>query len=85
MANVLVTIRVMPKEVTVDLNKLESKIKALVKPDRIQREPIAFGLVVLIVTKIIPDEGGALEELETKLKTIEEVGEIEVIEVMRTF
>jgi len=84
MANVLVTIRVMPKEVTVDLNKLESKIKALIKPDRIQREPVAFGLVVLLVTKIIPDEGDVLEELETKLKTIEEVGEIEVIEVMRT-
>jgi translation elongation factor aEF-1 beta len=85
MARVIVTLRVMPKEVEVDLGKLESKIKALVKPDRIEREPIAFGLVVLLVTKIIPDDGSALEAIEKKIKTIKEVGEVEVIYIRRTF
>jgi len=84
MADVIVTFKVMPTGVDVDLDRLEVEIKEAVKADRIKREPIAFGLVALHVTKIIPDAGGVLDEIEQKLKKIEGVGEIEVVELTRT-
>jgi len=79
-----VTLRVMPRSVDVDLDKLEQKIKEAISPDRIQRNPIAFGIVAFNVIKIIPDEAKELELLENKLKNIQEVGEVEVTEITRS-
>lgn len=84
MAEVIVTFRILPKDVEVDLDKLEDKIKSIVKPQKIQREPIAFGLVALNVTKLVPDAAGELEEVENKIKSIEGVGQIDVTEVTRS-
>jgi len=84
MAEVIVGLKVLPKTVEVDLDKLEEKIKKAIDPEKMQREPIAFGLVALHVVKIVPDAGGQIDELESKLKAIEEVGEIEVIGVTRS-
>jgi len=84
MAEVLVALRVMPKSIEVDLNVLEKKIKDSVSPDRIERNPIAFGIVAFNIMKLIPDEGKELDTIEKKLKEIEEVGEVEVTEVMRS-
>jgi elongation factor 1-beta len=84
MAEVMVTFKVMPTNVNVNLAVLEGKIKNIIRPERIEREPIAFGLVALKVIKIIPDEGGVLEEIENKIKSIENVGEVEVVEMGRT-
>jgi len=84
MAEVIVGLKVLPKTVEVDLDKLEEKIKKAIDPEKISREPIAFGLVALHVVKIVPDAGGQIDELENKLKAIEEVGEVEVIGVTRS-
>jgi elongation factor 1-beta len=84
MAEVLVSLRVMPRSLEVDLDKLEQKIKEAISPDRIQRNPIAFGIVAFNVIKIIPDDAKELELLENKLKSIEEVGEVEVTEITRS-
>lgn len=78
MAGVITTFRVMPTGVDVDLDKLEAEIREAVKPERVRREPIAFGLVALNVIKIIPDAGGVADEIEGKLKNIEGVGGVEV-------
>jgi len=84
MAEVLVSLRVMPKSIEVDLDKLEQKIKESISPERVQRNPIAFGIVAFNVIKIIPDDAKELELLENKLKSIEEVGEVEVTEITRS-
>lgn len=84
MPQVLVTFKVMPKEASTDLGKLESDIKSLVKPDRIVKEPIAFGLVALNVSKLVDDSEGQVETIESKLRSLGSVGEIEVVEVTRT-
>ena len=78
MGEVIVGLKIMPKTVETDLDKLEEKIKAAINPDRMAREPIAFGLVAIHVTKFVPDEGGQVDELEGKLRAIEEVGEVEI-------
>jgi elongation factor 1-beta len=84
MAEVIATFKVMPTGSDIDLDKLEASIKDVVKADRISREPIAFGLVALKVIKIIPDAGGELESIENKIKEIEGVNSVEVIDLTRT-
>lgn len=85
MADVIVTFKVMPKDTDVNLENLENKIKNLISPQRIERHPVAFGIVAIHVTKLVPDEGGGLvDKLEEQLKSINEVGEVEVIEVSRS-
>ncbi len=84
MGEVIVTFKVMPKAIETNLDELESKIKEEIKPERMEREPIAFGLVALKVTKLVPEAGGELEKLENKLRDIEGVGEVEVVEVSRS-
>lgn len=83
MADVIVTFRVMPESVEADLDMIESQIKTTVKPEKIHREPIAFGLVALNVVKIIPDASGELEAVENKIRSVENIGQIEVVEVSR--
>ncbi|MFH0711174.1 MAG: elongation factor 1-beta [Candidatus Aenigmatarchaeota archaeon] len=85
MGEVIVTFKVMPKGVEVNLDELENKIKALISPQRTERHPIAFGIVAIHVIKLVPDEGGGLvDKLEEQLKAIPEVEGVEVIEVTRS-
>jgi len=84
MAEVIATFKVMPIGVDVDLDALEAKIKKLIKADQIKREPIAFGIVALNVTKIIPDAGGEVDAIEEKLRKLEEVSQVEVTDLTRT-
>lgn len=84
MAEVLVVLRIMPKSIEVNLDTLEKKIRDSIAPERIERNPIAFGIVAFNVLKLIPDEGKELDAIERKLKEIEEVGEVEVTEVTRS-
>ena len=84
MAEVIVTFKVMPSSTDIDLDDLENKVKEAVNPEKIEREPIAFSLVALKVVKMIPDAGGVLEETEGKLKAVEGVGEVEVLEMGRS-
>lgn len=85
MAEVIVGLKVLPKTVEVDLDELEEKIRATIQPEKIEREPIAFGLVAFHVVKYIPDAGGELEKIENKLKAIDEVGEVEVTGISRGY
>jgi len=84
MADVIVTFKIMPKDAETDMDKIEEQIKSIVNPERIQREPIAFGLVAIKVTKLIPDAGGELENVENKIKSIKNIGQVEVTEVTRS-
>ena len=83
MSQVIVTFRVMPTGTDVDLDKLENDIRSFVDSKRINREPIAFGLVALNVTVLVEDAGGQLEAVENKLGKIKGVGNIEVTEITR--
>jgi elongation factor 1-beta len=83
MADVIVAFKVMPTGTDVNIDELEKKIKEVAKPTSIKKQPIAFGLVALIVTKTIPDAGGELDKAENLLRSLEGVGEVEVEEVSR--
>jgi elongation factor 1-beta len=84
MAKVLVTLRIMPKDINVDIQNLKSEILSKIKAS-IHEVPIAFGLTALDVFVLAEDKEGEMERIEKLLKEINGVGEIEVIEVTRTF
>lgn len=56
----------------------------LLKPDKMEDEPIGFGVKALKVTKVIPDEGGKQEEFEAQLRGVEGVRDIEVMMATRS-
>lgn len=82
MGDVIVVFRVIPEsmeffeEVGEALKKLE--------PQRLEEEPIAFGLKAWKFTKLIPDEEGTLPELEERIEKIEHVQSSETIEISRS-
>ena len=82
MGDVIIVLKVLPN----DPGKLESVKKGLeaLKPQRLEEEPIGFGLSALKFTTMIPDEGGKQDELEEKIRAIDGVGEIEVLHASRS-
>lgn len=83
MSGVIVTFKVMPVDTDVNLDKLEAKIRETVGADQVKREPIAFGLVALIIAKMLPDEAGFIDKMEGLLRGIEGVGEVETLEITK--
>jgi len=85
MAEVLVTIKIMPAEADTDLRALSEQIRSVKEGQfhSLEEEPIAFGLVALNSSFIIGDEEGAMEGLERTLKGLKGVGEFEVAQVTR--
>ncbi len=82
MGDVIIVLKVLPD----GPDKIGSVKEGLEKlnPQRLEEEPIGFGLSALIFTTMIPDEGGKQDELEEKIKSIEGVSEIEVLRASRS-
>ena len=83
MGEVLITYKIMPESIETDLDNLLSKIKEKVKVERVEKEPIAFGLVALKVSVRVEDAGGATEKIEKFLVELSEAGSVEVVETTR--
>lgn len=86
MGKVVVTMRVMPKTVEVDLDKLKDDVKNALK-DKVLGEvgfkkvPIAFGLVSLEVTFMMTEQEGGTDPAEKAVSQIPNVQGADVIEV----
>ena len=87
MAKVVAQIRIFPSETTVDLRELRKDVEKALPPEtsvaRFDEEPIAFGLVALVARVVMPEEEGRMEKVEEALKSVENVGEIQVVNVWR--
>ncbi|MCS7093756.1 MAG: elongation factor 1-beta [Candidatus Aenigmarchaeota archaeon] len=83
MAKVVLTLKVFPSDVSVDLKELKKRIEEKLGSITIKEEPIAFGLTSLILNILIEDKEGEVERIENLLKKINGVGELEVIELTR--
>lgn len=81
MGEVLATVKVMPESPEVDLEALKETITNNMPDDAeldsIVEEPVAFGLVALIVKFIIEDGEGGTESTEQAISEIPEVASIE--------
>lgn len=82
MGDVIVVFKVIPK----DMKLFDEVKKALenLKPQKLEEEPIAFGLKALKFTKLVPDKEGAFTGLEEKVKRIRGVQTCETVAISRS-
>ncbi len=85
MAEVLVTAKIMPKDVNVDIDQLLEKVKNVkgARFNSAEKAPIAFGLVAIVAKFVVADAEGAADSVEKELRSLPEVGEVEITEVHR--
>jgi len=88
MADVVVTLKIMPDSVEVNLTDVEKKITELIaefggEVGKVEKEPVGFGLVALKMIFVMPESLGSTEELEEEIKTLSEVGSVDVVDVRR--
>lgn len=90
MADVVVTLNIMPENPNIDLNVLEKKALKKIKEfsgldnHKTEIKPVAFGLKMLSIMFVMPESKGATDELEEDLKKIAGVASVEVADVRRT-
>ena len=82
-----VKIKFMPVSPESDLEKIEKEAKTIIEAEGgknpgFEKQPIAFGLNALITLFAWPEEK-ELEELEEKLKKIEDVKSAQVVDIRR--
>ncbi|MGC9191147.1 MAG: elongation factor 1-beta [Conexivisphaera sp.] len=85
MSKVLVRVRILPADTSVDLKDLGARVaKALegvASVIRTMEEPIAFGLSALIVDLLMEEREGGTYDVEQLLSSVEGVSELDVVNV----
>jgi elongation factor 1-beta len=89
MGAVLVTYKVFPEDILPSFDALKEKIKAVLpefaKLEGYGEEPVAFGLVALLVQIRYPeDKSGLVDEFEEKLAKIPGVSQAQTFQIRRT-
>lgn len=87
MAKIVASIKIFPEDV-IDPAKLKEAIEKVIPENvsihRVDEEPIAFGLVALIVHVVMSEEGGdELDIVEAALRRAKGVSEVETLLVRR--
>lgn len=87
MSKVAARIKVMPESPEIDLDALEDRLSATLpegaKINGFEREDVAFGLVALLPTVIIPDDAGGTDAVESAFGGVSGVESVSVDEVGR--
>jgi len=88
MAKVLVSIKIFPTDIDINLDSLKRKITETIPSYasvyRFDEEPVAFGLTALIAHIILPeDRSGGMDEVESILRSIEQISQFETQMVRR--
>ena len=84
MGSVIVTFKIMPESVEIDLDSLEKQIKKEINPQRLQRIPIAFGLNAIQIVKLVDEKEGEMDRITDLIKRIDGVKEVEVVGLTRS-
>jgi translation elongation factor aEF-1 beta len=80
MGKVMALYRIYPEE-NYDLDKIVDELKKIERVKAIQKEPVAFGLVVLKVGVIYDDKTDKPAEFEEYMENIEGIKQVESIDV----
>ena len=88
MAEVVITMKIMPDSPDADLDKIERDVTKLItgfggEVGKREIEPIAFGLKAIKLIFVANESGGGTDELEAKVADIEGVGGVEIVDVRR--
>ncbi len=87
MGKVAAAIKIMPESPEVDLDALQERLEAALpegaKINGFERDEVAFGLVALLPTVIVPDDTGGTEAVEEAFVDVEGVESVSVENVGR--
>jgi len=87
MGKVAAQLKVMPQSPDVDLDalqeRLENSLPEGAKISRVDRDDVAFGLVALLPTVIVPDDAGGSDAVEEAFAQVEGVESVKVEQVGR--
>jgi len=87
MGKVAAKIKVMPQSPEVDLDALQERLEQSLpegaKIKGIERDDVAFGLVALFPTVIVPDDAGGTDAVEEAFQDVEGVESVSVDSVGR--
>ncbi|MEF8840436.1 MAG: elongation factor 1-beta [Haloarculaceae archaeon] len=87
MGKVAAQLKVMPQSPDVDLDalqeRLENSLPEGAKISRVDRDDVAFGLVALLPTVIVPDDAGGSDAVEEAFSQVEGVESVKVDQVGR--
>lgn len=87
MGKVAAKLKVMPESPEVDLDDLQEELEDSLpegaKINGFERDDVAFGLVALLPTVIVPDDAGGTESVEEAFGNVERVESVEVANVGR--
>ena len=87
MGKVAARLKVMPQSPEIDLDalqeRLENSLPEGAKISRVDRDDVAFGLVALLPTVIVPDDAGGTEAVEESFTGVEGVESVSVENVGR--
>ena len=89
MAQVVITIKIMPRSPETDLDALEAKVLEKIKSftgetqTKKSIEPIAFGLKALSIIFVSDEAKGSLDEMIDEINAFDDVNSAEISDVRR--
>lgn len=87
MGKVAAVMKVMPNSPELDLDELRERLETALPEgatvNSVETEDVAFGLVALLPTVIVPDDAGGTEAVEEAFRSVEGVESVSVKEVGR--
>ena len=88
MANVVVTLKIMPAGAEINLEKIRIDADAIIKKHggevgKVEIEPIAFGLKALKLFFVVDEKRGGTDKLEKEISKLPGVESVNVIDVRR--
>ena len=88
MARLSLRAKILPTGIEVNLDDVAKKITSTLKEgitlSKYTKEPLAFGLYFLNAEFALDDKEGQMDSLENTIRTVEGVGEFEVLGLSRT-
>ena len=88
MANVIITLKIMPESPETDINALKSKAIEIITEEKgevgkEEIEPVAFGLNAIKLIFVRDEKLGGADTIEERVRELEGVASAEVIDVRR--
>ena len=87
MGKVAANMKIMPQSPEIDLDELQERLEASLPEgaqiNGFERDDVAFGLVALLPTVIVPDDAGGTEVVEDAFAEVEGVESVSVEDVGR--
>ncbi len=88
MADVIVTLKIMPAAPDTDLKKVEEQATELIKEfggevGKVDIQPVAFGLQSVNLIFVMDENIGSTEDLENKVAEVPHVNSVEITDVRR--